>query len=496
MHLAEDGGLERRQRGSNTDNDGQPWWCFFWPPACKTSTSSRGSTPTTTSTRRKTSTTTPNNPPPTTTIRTSAPPTTPPPATQPAPTPPGATPPALTPPAPTPPAPTPSTKETPEPPPQGNPPPTSEAQPSPPRDQPAPTNTGGLGPETTSIDPVVVHPGSSSGNMPGTGNGEGANPTTTQGLNTGVGVGDANGSGTGSGSGTSTGDHASPGSGSEVPTAFDPSSSAGAETTGIGGGSSGDHSGTGGSGTGDAGTSGGGFPPGAIAGTMVSLLLLLALLALLLYRFRRSPAVQRLLAPLGMLGAWRRDRHRDDTPGPYGTGRDLLSPSPAVGAMAGAAGAYDRSSQVLPYQAPMKQTSSVHLVVPPAAARRERDSNRVSVSTKDSVAGTGFTPSPVSPISSADLLSPGAVRSSRPVREPPDPRITADATAHVRRGSATSLSTGSGISAALSPGQMAWPMPPNSPSAIHHPDGPHYLNFQQTGETVVRINQPPRSNRR
>jgi collagen type III alpha len=48
----------------------------------------------------------------------------------------------------------------------------------------------------------------------------------------------------------------------------------------------------------------------------------------------------------------------------------------------------------------------------------------------------------------------------------------------------------------LSPGQMAWPMPPGTPPAIRHPDGPQYLNFQQTGETVVRISQPPRSSRR
>ncbi|KAK4120152.1 hypothetical protein N657DRAFT_542800, partial [Parathielavia appendiculata] len=166
-----------------------------------------------------------------------------------------------------------------------------------------------------------------------------------------------------------------------------------------------------------------------------------------------------------------------------------------AGTAAAAAIAYGRDRHAPSSQAPMRQTGHLQPVVPPAAARRERDSNRVSVFTNDSMTSAGFTPSPVSPISPTNLLSPGTVRTSRPVQEPPDPRITAAANAHVSRGSVSSISTGSAISAALAPGQMAWPMPPGTPPAIRHPDGPHYLNFQQTGETVVRINQPPRSNR-
>jgi len=178
-------------------------------------------------------------------------------------------------------------------------------------------------------------------------------------------------------------------------------------------------------------------------------------------------------------------------------GRNLISPAPGAAAAAGgaAAAAYGRDDYEPRSQPPMRQTNRLHpLSVPPAAATR--DSNRVSVFRNDSVASTAFTPSPVSP-TSPNMLSPGIVRTSRPVQEPPDARIVAAANAHLSRGgSVSSISTGSAISAALAPGQMAWPMPPGTPSAIHHPDGPQYLNFQQSGETVVRINQPPRSNRR
>jgi collagen type III alpha len=147
----------------------------------------------------------------------------------------------------------------------------------------------------------------------------------------------------------------------------------------------------------------------------------------------------------------------------------------------------------------MRQTNDLPghlhpLSIPAAAAARDR--NRVSVFTHDSVATTGFTPSPVSPMSPSTMFSPGTVRTSRPIQEPPDPRIVAAANARVTRGSLSSIDTGSGISAALSPGQLAWPMPPGPSPAIQHPDGPQYLNFQQSGETVVRINQPQRSNRR
>ncbi|KAL2167446.1 hypothetical protein VTG60DRAFT_1197 [Thermothelomyces hinnuleus] len=145
-------------------------------------------------------------------------------------------------------------------------------------------------------------------------------------------------------------------------------------------------------------------------------------------------------------------------------------------------------------QPPMRQTNRLDPLLISAAAAA-RDSNRVSVFRDDSAPSSAFTPSPVTP-SSPGMLSPGAVAASRPVEQPPDPRIVPAADARLSRGSISSISTGSAISAALSPGQMAWPMPPGTPPAIRHPDGPQYVTFQKTGETVVRINQTPRSSRR
>jgi collagen type III alpha len=210
--------------------------------------------------------------------------------------------------------------------------------------------------------------------------------------------------------------------------------------------------------------------------------------------------VQRMLAPFRKLGGQSRGSPRVDTPGGDSMGRNLISPAPmaaaaTAGGAAAASAARNRSGRGGQSQPPMRQTGRLHPGAAPATAVG-RDSNRVSTFTYDSVATSGFTPSPVSPISPASMLSPGTVRTSRPIQAPPDPRIIASANAHVTRGSMSSTSTASGISAALSPGQMAWPMPPGTPPAIQHPDGPQYLNFQQSGETVVRINQPPRSNRR
>lgn len=206
--------------------------------------------------------------------------------------------------------------------------------------------------------------------------------------------------------------------------------------------------------------------------------------------------MQRMLAPFRKLGGGSGGFNRVDTPGGDGMGRNLISPPPgavaAVGAAAAAGAAHDYDTRSQP---PMRQAGEPHHLLVPAAAT-QRDSNRISVFTNNSVATTGFTPSPVSPISPAGMLSPGAVRSSRPIPEPADPRIMTATNAHVHRGSVSTISTASGISAALSPGQMSWPMPPGTPPAIRHPDGPQYLNFQQSGETVVRINQPPRSHRR
>lgn len=142
-------------------------------------------------------------------------------------------------------------------------------------------------------------------------------------------------------------------------------------------------------------------------------------------------------------------------------------------------------------QLPMSQTSHLQPLAIPSGAGR-RDSNRISVFTTNSASTGAFTPSPVSPHSPAGMPSPGAVRTSQPVQAPPDPRVMAAANAHVSKGS---ISSGSNISAALAPGQMKWPIPPTTPPVIRHPDGPQYLSFDQSGQTVVRINQPPRNQR-
>ena len=182
--------------------------------------------------------------------------------------------------------------------------------------------------------------------------------------------------------------------------------------------------------------------------------------------------MQRLLAPLG-LGT--RGFDRVDTPGADSMGRNLLSPTPVAGAPAVGGAA-----------AQMSQTGYLHPLVVPVGAR-QRDNNRVSAFSNDTVAGSGFTPSPTSPYPPMGMLAP--------VQPAADPQVRTPANAHMSRGSIGSASTSSAISAALSPGQMAWPMPPGTPPAIRHPDGPQYLNFQQQGQTVVRINQPPRSSR-
>ncbi len=190
--------------------------------------------------------------------------------------------------------------------------------------------------------------------------------------------------------------------------------------------------------------------------------------------------MQRLLAPLG-LGT--RGFDRVDTPGADSMGRNLLSPTPVAGAPAVGGAA-----------APMSQTGYLHPLVVPVGAR-QRDHNRVSAFSNDTVAGSGFTPSPTSPHPPMGMLSPAAGQTIRPVHPAADAQVRTPANAHISRGSIGSASTSSAISAALSPGQMAWPMPPGTPPAIRHPDGPQYLNFQQQGQTVVRINQPPRSSR-
>ncbi|AEO64780.1 uncharacterized protein THITE_116310 [Thermothielavioides terrestris NRRL 8126] len=435
----------------------KPMWCYFWPAACPTSSTHGKPTPTT---KRQTS--------PSPERTTNTPKTTPAPAT----TPPAATPPATTPPAATQP---PKTSPHPAPAPSPTPSPTT---------QPKPAGTSSEKPDAQS---TSVNHGQSGDS--GAGNaGLGTSPTLSRGPAE---------------------------SGTGAPSASEPTTASTAPTIGGVGGTGATSVGSGASVAQNGGASGGGLPPGAIAGIVVGLLLFLALLGLLLYRLRRTAAVQRLLGPFGSkLGGGSGAFQRMDTPGPDGMGSSLLSPSPeataamgaaaaaGAGGAAAAAAATARNGTGPRSQTPMAQTGYLQpLAIPPNVARR--DSNRVSIITTGSAASSGaFTPSPVSPLTPTSMLSPGAVRTSRPVQEPPDPRAAAATAAsathaHVSAGSISSISTGSAISAALAPGQMAWPMPPATPPVLRRPDGSQsqYLDFEQSGQTVVRINQPPRSGR-
>lgn len=478
MPIAGDPSFDKRQWGGRGSRNDKPWWCNFWPPACPTPSTPPG-TPGGGGNHPGSTTKTPIRAPTTTSPKATVPHHTPPVATRPPAVPPAAT-------------------QSPKPSNRPQPVPSPTSQPWVPPPMPPPTDTVQTSAQTAPVTPVIVQPGGSgsSGNNPGNDNDNGP-PSQGGDSETGTGDGNEDGGSNGTG-GSGNGDpRSSPGNPpahTGVTSAPAPSPTGASGTGGIAGGNPG---GTAEAGSGD--TSGGGLQPGAIAGIVVGLLLLLALLALLLYKFRRSPAVQRMLAPFRKLGGQSGGSARVDTPGGDGMGRTLISPGPGAtttaGETAAASAARNRGAQGPQSQPPMRQTGHLHPLAG-AAAAVGRDSNRVSTFTYDSVATTGFTPSPVSPVSPASMLSPGAVRTSRPVRAPPDPRIIAATNARVTRGSVSSTSTGSGISAALSPGQMAWPMPPGTPPAIQHPNGPQYLDFQESGETVVRINQPPRSNRR
>lgn len=184
---------------------------------------------------------------------------------------------------------------------------------------------------------------------------------------------------------------------------------------------------------------------------------------------------------------------------PYPSGGDGMSNVLLAGA--GATASHSIAPTPQPgQQPPMAESRHLHPLAPVPFAARRSHNRRVSSFTEYSDASSVFTPSPVSPRSPEAMLAPGAVRTSRPVQEPPDPRIVPPGNVRLSRGSSfrsfvSSISTGSAVSAALSPGQMAWPMPPGTPPAIRTPEGPQYVNFQRPGETVVRVNLPPRGRR-
>ena len=238
----------------------------------------------------------------------------------------------------------------------------------------------------------------------------------------------------------------------------------------------------------------------------VGLLLLLLLLALVL--LRKSPFVQRMLAPLGLAQS-----PYGPTPGNSdGMGNSLLAGGAEAGAgagagagvgaaaIAGAAGgaavvgaAAASSRRPQPPPQPMQQVGNHRgLTIPVAAA--VANSNRWRPPPQPEP----YEPSPVSPISESSILIP-RVNPSQPSRDPhPFPRRVSNRSL----GAVSALSEVSAVSAGsmLSPSAIPWPMPPGTPpltpdgnSPITSPGGvqqAQLINFQQMGKTVVRISNP------
>lgn len=238
----------------------------------------------------------------------------------------------------------------------------------------------------------------------------------------------------------------------------------------------------------------------------VGLIFLLLLLALVL--LRKSPFVQRMLAPLGLAQS-----PYGPTPGNGdGMGNSLLAGGAEVGAGAGAgagaaaiagaaggaavvgaaaAAASNRRPQPPPQ--PMQQVGNQRgLTIPVAAA--VASSNRWRPHPQPEP----YEPSPVSPISESSILIP-RVNPTQPSRDPnPFPRRVSNRSL----GAVSALSEVSAVSAGsmLSPSSIPWPMPPGTPPLTPDGDSPitspggvqqaQLINFQQMGNTVVRISNP------
>lgn len=236
----------------------------------------------------------------------------------------------------------------------------------------------------------------------------------------------------------------------------------------------------------------------------VGLLFLLLLLALLL--FRKSPFVQRMLAPLGLA----QSPYGPTLGNSDGMGNSLLAGGTEAGAGAGAAAiagavggaavvgaaAAASSNRRQPPPQPMQQVGNQQALTVPVAAAMA-GSNRW----RSHVQPEPFVPSPVSPISEFSILIP-RVSPSQPSRDPnPFPRRVSNRSL----GAVSALSEVSAVSAGsmLSPSSIPWPMPPGTPpltpngdSPVISPGGVHQaqlINFHQMGQTVVRISNPRNS---
>ena len=346
--------------------------------------------------------------------------------------------------------------------------------------------------------------GSGQGNTAGSSNGNSrSTPTAAGGNRNGA---SSNGGGANSGSQTGSSE-AGKGTGASVAGGAVVGGSGATGTNGIGSGSGSNSSGA--SGASNGGSSSKGPSGGVIAGAVVGSLALLALLALLLFLFRRKPKVQRFLAVFRRGGGGGGGRSRNSYPtyhnGPDGMGNNLLeSGSGPQGPGMSAAG-----FAAAPVMRQMSRGARPPLL--PLSA----NSNRISSPTGESLNSRGFTPSPISPISPASVLSPPAhggapvpypgrpqyvppsptiprptqprvmhvanlssgghaapfpVAGYRQPREPSNPQPQAQNSQqqlqpqHARGGSVGSASTTSALSAIINP-QMLWPMPPATPTS-------------------------------
>lgn len=427
--------------------------------------------------------------------------------------------------------------------------------------KPAETQKQDVGGNNSTVSPAAPTP--TQRTAPGSGDGSGQEGTAggsngNSGSTPAVGGGNRNGASSSNGgvnSGTESGSsEGGKGSGSSVAGGAVVGGNGATGTNGIGSGSGSNSSGA--SGASNGGSSSKGSSGGVIAGVVIGILAILALVALLLFLLRKKPKVQRFLARFRKGGGRSRSSYPIYGNGPDGMGNNLLdSRSGLQGGMLAAGFA----------AAPVMRQNSRSARPPllPLSA----NSNRVSSPTGESLSSRAFTTSPTSPLSPASILSPPAhggapvaypgrpqyvppsptiprptkprvmhvanlssggpaapspVAGYRQPKQPPNPQPQAQHNQqqlqpqHARGGSVSSVSTTSALSAIINP-QMVWPMPPATPtltgrlgnSQQHHRGGsvpqnggrgperqPHLVDFEHSGLTVVKISRPLTGGRR
>ncbi|KAK1754060.1 hypothetical protein QBC47DRAFT_385509 [Echria macrotheca] len=366
--------------------------------------------------------------------------------------------------------------------------------------------------------PIIPDTGSDSGS-PAQGDGSGATSTSSSGSDSGptgsLGSGPTSTTGVGGGA-QQTGSGSSSPQITSTPGTGSPNGS-GPDGSGSGSGSGSGPGGTGGA-SGGSSSSGGsdsrsGLSPGATAGLVLGLLALLAILGFLLWKFRKSPFVQRILAPfsklnfqpilapfakLGGMGAAATKANPRDS-----MGNTLL----AAGAIAGAG---NRTPSPQPPMAE-KSAGGASATANPRILTPSPTDQMFAVTPASALSG-GY----LSPTAAVATTSAAATRAtsstsldSKPLPPPPPEELRVSTMTHLSH-----TTIGSSLSSTvLSPTSMTWPMPPISPpvsapmsppttatsprSPQHHRQDPslsssQWISMEQPGQTVVRINNPRR----